>query len=103
MDMLTPLPPLIVGCPACYEATVNDSRERRFSVTDGQRTYVVHASQTHRAQPHSTAPKLEWQFFIEDLNLILVQHGERYLSIDDPSREFTEIVKPRVSGEQVPV
>jgi hypothetical protein len=68
---------------------VNDSRERRFNVSDGQQTYIVHATQTHRAHPHSAEPKLEWQFYIEVLDLILVQDGKRYLSIDDPSRVFT--------------
>jgi hypothetical protein len=29
-------------------------------------------------------PVLEWQFFIEELDLILVQDGQRYRSIDDP-------------------
>jgi hypothetical protein len=79
-------------------ATVNDSRERKISVTDGQRTYLVHASQTHRAQAHSAEPKLEWQFYIEVLNLILVQDGDRYLSIDDPQRVFTEVKEPADSS-----
>jgi hypothetical protein len=73
---------------------VNDSRERQFSVTDGQQTYVVHASQTHRPQPHRAKPKLEWQFFIEELNLILVPNGDRYVSFDEPSRRFN-VVNPK--------
>jgi hypothetical protein len=70
------------------EATVNDSRERRFTVSDGQQTYTVLATQTHRPQPFSIAPALEWQFYVEELELILVQDGKRYVSIDDPHRVF---------------
>jgi hypothetical protein len=78
---------------------VNDSRERQFSVTDGQQTYVVHATQTHRAQPHSTEPKLEWQFYIEALNLILIQHGKQYRSIDDPTRVFKVTANARGTAD----
>ena len=67
---------------------MNDSRERHFSVSDGQQIYTVHATQTHRAQPHSAEPKLEWQFYVEELKLILVQDGKKYVSIDDPNRIF---------------
>ena len=67
---------------------MNDSRERRFNVSDGQQTYAVHATQTHRPHPHCAEPKLEWQFYIEALNLILVQNGKQYVSIDDPNRVF---------------
>ena len=67
---------------------MNDSRERRFTVSDGQQTYTVDATQTHRAQPHSAEPKLEWQFYIEELKLILVPDGKQYVSMDDPSRVF---------------
>jgi hypothetical protein len=84
-------------------ATVNNERERRFTVSDGQQTYIVQATQTHRAQQHSAEPTLEWQFYIESLNLILVQDGKRYVSIDDPGRVFTaaanaEMRKPAASG-----
>jgi hypothetical protein len=81
------------------EATVNDSRERQFSVSDGQQTYTVHATQTHRPQPFSLAPALEWQFYIETLDLILVQDGKRYVSIDDPNRVFTVLETVGASRE----
>ena len=72
---------------------MNDSRERRFTVSDGQQTYIVEANQTHRPQPHSAEPVLEWQFYIEALNLILIQDGKRYMSIDDPNRTFTVVAQ----------
>ena len=67
---------------------MNDSRERRFTVSDGQQTYAVEATQTHRPGSYSMEPQLEWQFYIEELHLILIQDGNRYVSIDDPSRLF---------------
>jgi hypothetical protein len=73
---------------------VNDSRRRQLTVSDGRKTYLVEATQTHRPQPHSAAPRLEWQFYIEELDLILVQDGNRYVSIDDPHRVFTELKTP---------
>lgn len=84
--------------PAFNQATVNDSRERRFHVSDGHRTYEVQATQTHRAHPHCAEAKLEWQFYIEALDLILVQDGSRYVSIDDPNRVFRTLGSDALSG-----
>src|SRR5688500_9277211 len=58
-------PPPTAGCPPSDEATANDSRERRLTVSDGQQTYAVEATQTHRPGSYSMEPKLEWQFYIE--------------------------------------
>jgi hypothetical protein len=44
-------------------------------------------------------PVLEWQFFIEELDLILVQDGQRYRSIDDPGILF-QVVAPENSARQ---
>jgi hypothetical protein len=76
------------GAKPYDEATMSDQRERRFTVSDGHRTYVVEATQTHRARPHTMEAVLEWQFYIEAIDLILVQDGKQYVSIDDPNRVF---------------
>jgi len=76
---------------------VNDSRARQFSVSDGQRTYRVDATRTHRTHPYSARPILEWQFYIEELNLILVQSGKYFVSIDDAGRIF-QVVGERTAG-----
>ena len=39
-------------------------------------------------QPQSAEAKLEWQFYVDELKLILVQDGKQYVSIDDPNRVF---------------
>jgi hypothetical protein len=41
---------------------------------------------------------LEWQFYIEELRLILVPDGKRYVSLDDPSRTF-EVVEHSTADE----
>ena len=80
---------------------MNDSRERRFTVSDGQQTYIVQATQTHRAHPYRAEPKLEWQFYIEELKLVLVQDGKRYVSIDDPKCVFQLVANSEVPVDRV--
>ncbi len=83
---------------------MSNDRERRLTVSDGAgNTYIVLATQTHRAQKLTTQPALEWQFYIEALNLILVQDGERYVSIDDPNQVFTVVANAAVGKSAVSV
>jgi hypothetical protein len=55
------------------------------------KTYAVTASQTLRPQfVHDLVigHHLEWQYYCEELRLILLRDGEGFAAIDDPNMKF---------------
>ena len=56
------------------------------------REYSVSAAQTNRPEIHGgviVGDHLEWQFYCEELKLVLLRKSDRdFVAIDDPSRVF---------------
>ena len=71
---------------------MSHAAEVQFSCTEFGEfvTHEIVATQTHRvSHSYSATASLEWQFYIESLNLILVRRtATEYAALDDAKRLF---------------
>jgi hypothetical protein len=76
----------------------NDSNDATFQCScrvDGvTRVFTIAASQTLRPLYQGgmvVGDHLEWQFYCEELDLILIPDGDRFVALDDPQMTFTRV------------
>ena len=76
---------------------MRETQTNTFTVTETNalgvaREYTVLAEQTNRPKMEggvAVGDHLEWQFYCEELKLVLVRKSDRdFVAIDDPSRVF---------------